>query len=56
MQGRFKLVVIQGVGHYMQEDNFKKTAYNLHLFLQNFRIPATKVDNDRCKELGIGKF
>jgi len=40
----------------MQEDSFKKTAFNLHLFLENFRIPVDKTDVEKYKLEGIGKF
>ena len=56
MQGKFKLLVLQDVGHYMQGDSFKKTAFNLHLFLENFRIPVDKTDVEKYKLEGIGKF
>jgi hypothetical protein len=30
MQGKFKLVVLHGVGHSIQEDDYKGTAKILH--------------------------
>lgn len=41
MQGKFKLIVIHGVGHFVQEDDYKATARTLYEFLNDFRIPQT---------------
>ena len=41
MQGKFKVVVIHGVGHSVQEDDYKTTAKECHNFLKDFRIPMT---------------
>lgn len=40
MQGKFKLVVLDQVGHSIHEDQPKKVAEVFHEFLQQFRIPA----------------
>jgi len=56
MQGKFRLLVLQGVGHYMQEDDFVNTAKNLHGFLTMFRIPCSTFDVEAIKTNGIGKF
>ena len=39
MQGKFKLTVIENVGHNMQEDNPKRVAESFMHFLEQFRIP-----------------
>ncbi len=40
MQGKFKLVVVDQVGHVIHEDQPKKVAQVFHEFLSQFRIPA----------------
>ena len=39
MQGKFKLLVLSNVGHFMHEDNPKNTAISLIDFVKVFRIP-----------------
>ena len=39
MQGKFKLVVVDQVGHVIHEDQPKKVAQVFHDFLAQFRIP-----------------
>lgn len=39
MQGKFKLVVLENVGHAIQEDQPKKVVQVFHEFLTHFRIP-----------------
>lgn len=41
MQGKFKLEILHGVGHEIQEDNYKATAKMLYEFMMDFRIPST---------------
>ena len=41
MQGKFKLTILHGVGHSVQEDDYKGTARMLYEFLKDFRIPMT---------------
>lgn len=41
MQGKFKLTILHGVGHSVQEDDYKGTARMLYEFLKDFRIPQT---------------
>lgn len=41
MQGKFKLQILHGVGHSVQEDDYKGTARMLYQFLLDFRIPTT---------------
>ena len=40
MQGKFKMVVIDNVGHVIHEDRADKVAETFHTFLQQFHIPA----------------
>jgi protein phosphatase methylesterase 1 len=40
MQGKFKLVVFDQVGHVIHEDQPKKVAQSFHDFLAQFKIPA----------------
>jgi hypothetical protein len=40
MQGKFKLVVVDQVGHVIHEDRPQKVAQVFQEFLQQFRIPA----------------
>jgi len=42
MQGKFKLTILYGVGHSVQEDDYKGTAKMLYEFLKDFRIPQTQ--------------
>lgn len=39
MQGKFKLVVLDQVGHVIHEDQPKKVAQVFHDFLVHFKIP-----------------
>ncbi len=39
MQGKFKMVVVNGVGHIVHEDNVKNTCITLVDFVKIFRIP-----------------
>jgi len=41
MQGKFKLVVIDQVGHVIHEDQPRKVAVVFNDFLAHFKIPAT---------------
>jgi protein phosphatase methylesterase 1 len=41
MQGKFKLSVLHGVGHSVQEDDSKGTAKLLYDFMIDFRVPQT---------------
>ena len=40
MQGKFKLVVLDQVGHVIHEDQPKRVAQVFHDFLAQFKIPA----------------
>ena len=40
MQGKFKLVVLDQVGHVIHEDQPRKVAQCFHDFLVHFKIPA----------------
>lgn len=40
MQGKFKMVVCDNVGHVIQEDNPQLVAQVFHTYLQKFRIPT----------------
>lgn len=40
MQGRFKMIVIDNVGHVIQEDKPEAVASVFKQFLEKFRIPA----------------
>lgn len=42
MQGKFKLSIVYGVGHSVQEDDPKATARIIYEFLNDFRIPQTQ--------------
>jgi protein phosphatase methylesterase 1 len=41
MQGKFKLSILHGVGHSVQEDDYKGTARMLYDFMKDFRIPQS---------------
>ena len=56
MQGKFKLVVLQGVGHVMQEDDPVNTALNLHSLIDKFKIPVSIEDLETLSKVGIGLF
>jgi len=40
MQGKFKMVVVDNVGHVIQEDRPEAVAEVFKQFLEKFRIPA----------------
>ena len=40
MQGKFKLVVLDNVGHVIHEDQPRKVAEVFHQFLDQFKIPT----------------
>lgn len=42
MQGKFKLSVLQNVGHSVQEDDYKGVTNIVHELVSIFRIPQTK--------------
>lgn len=56
MQGKFKLTILHGVGHSVQEDDFKGTARMLYEFLKDFRIPMTLSEVSQKKLVGIANF
>lgn len=56
MQGKFKLVVLHGVGHSVQEDDYKGTARMLYDFLKDFRIPTTLSEVSQKQLVGIANF
>lgn len=56
MQGKFKLTIIHGVGHSVQEDDFRATAKMLYGFLMDFRIPMTLSDVAEKQLVGIANF
>ena len=41
MQGKFKLVVIKGTGHFIMEDDPNAMMEEINQFCQVFRIPRT---------------
>ena len=44
MQGKFKLVVLDQVGHVIHEDQPRRVAEVFHEFLAQFKIPAKYAD------------
>ena len=40
MQGKFKMVVCDNVGHVIQEDRPELVAQVFHQYIEKFRIPA----------------
>jgi protein phosphatase methylesterase 1 len=56
MQGKFKLMILHGVGHSVQEDDYKGTARMLYDFMKDFRIPQTVTEAKHKKEVGIPNF
>jgi hypothetical protein len=44
MQGKFKLTVLQNVGHSVQEDDYKGMANVIHELVSIFRIPQSKAE------------
>lgn len=56
MQGKFKVVVIHGVGHSVQEDDYKATAKELYNLLKDFRIPMTLSEKAEKELIGIASF
>lgn len=56
MQGKFKLSVLHGVGHSVQQDDFKGTARMLYDFMKDFRIPMTLSEVSQKQLVGIAKF
>lgn len=56
MQGKFKLTILHGVGHSVQEDDYKGTARMLYEFLKDFRIPMTLSEVGEKELVGIANF
>lgn len=56
MQGKFKLTVLHGVGHSVQEDDFKGFAKMLYNFLKDFRIPTTLAEVAQKQLVGIANY
>eukprot|EP01017_Pseudomicrothorax_dubius_P021635 TRINITY_DN2328_c0_g3_i1.p1 TRINITY_DN2328_c0_g3~~TRINITY_DN2328_c0_g3_i1.p1 ORF type:complete len:399 (+),score=91.54 TRINITY_DN2328_c0_g3_i1:74-1270(+) len=56
MQGKFKLIVYQNVGHHVHEDNPLATAKSLYSLLEIFKVPLTLDELNLRKEIGVGKF
>lgn len=56
MQGKFKLTILYGVGHSVQEDDHKGTARMLYEFLKDFRIPQTLQEVENKQTVGIAQF
>ena len=56
MQGKFKLSVLHGVGHSVQQDDFKGTARMLYDFMKDFRIPMTLCEVSEEQLVGVAKF
>ncbi|KRX09081.1 hypothetical protein PPERSA_01968 [Pseudocohnilembus persalinus] len=56
MQGRFKLTVLFQTGHYMHEDDYHSTAEQFHQFLHSFKIPGNIQEQQKIKEMGVGKY
>jgi protein phosphatase methylesterase 1 len=56
MQGKFKVVVIHGVGHNVHEDDYKSTAKELYKLLKDFRIPPTLSDKAEKELVGIANY
>lgn len=56
MQGKFKLTILHGVGHSVQEDDYKGTARLIYEFLSDFRIATTKAEVAEKEEKGIANF
>ena len=56
MQGRFKVVIIHGVGHHVHEDDFKTTAKEFYSLLKDFRIPTTLSERAEKELVGIANF
>lgn len=54
MQGRFKMVVIDNVGHVIQEDNPKEVAAAFKTYLDKFNIP-TKFNQQMVITTASGK-
>ena len=53
MQGKFKLVVIKGTGHFIQEDDPKALIENIDDFINVFHIPK-KMDEIKLVESKLG--
>lgn len=56
MQGKFKLSVLQNVGHSVQEDDYKGTAKLVHELVSIFRIPQTLAEEEARNTVGLAKF
>lgn len=56
MQGKFRLAVLQHVGHSVQEDDYKGTARLLYDLVQMFRIPQNEAEEKQRAEVGLAKF
>ena len=56
MQGKFKLTVLHGVKHSVQEDDYKGFAKMLYNFLKDFRIPTTLAEVAQKKLVGIANY
>jgi protein phosphatase methylesterase 1 len=56
MQGKFRLVLFNNVGHCVQEDDplaFSKACYSM---LYKFKIPISLKELELMHTIGIGKF
>ena len=49
-------MVIHGVGHSVQEDDYKATAKELYNLLKDFRIPMTLSEKAEKELIGIASF
>jgi protein phosphatase methylesterase 1 len=56
MQGKFKVVVLHGVGHNVHEDDCKGTARELYKLLKDFRIPPTLSEKAEKELVGIASY
>lgn len=56
MQGKFKMVVVNNVGHVIQEDSPKEFAKIMNELLIGFRQPANAEEMQKFKKLGAAFF
>lgn len=56
MQGKFKVVILHGVGHAIPEDDYHTTAKELFNFVHDFRIPISLSEKAERDLVGVANF
>jgi len=53
IQGKFKLIVFNNVGHSIQEDNWKETGKTCYEFIRDFRLPTDLNEVEMARKKGM---